>query len=698
MRIAMVSEHASPLAVLGGVDAGGQNVHVAALAAALAERGHDVDGLHPPRRPRPAATRGAAPGRRRRPRRRRAGRRRAQGRAAAATWARSRDVLRAALARATPPGRRPRPLLDVRPGRAARPAQDLGIPVVQTFHALGVVKRRHQGDADTSPPERARPSSEQLGARRRPRRRHLHRRGRSSSAARAPTAPDRTSCPAASTSTRFTPDGPRRARHAATGRGCSSRRPAGRAQGRRQRRSRRCRSVPGRRAGRRRRPAGARACDADPEARRLRALAAEPRRRRPGAAASAASARADAARAAALGRRRRVRALVRAVRHRAAGGDGLRRPGGRLSAVGGLIDTVVDGVTGVLVPPRDPGRSAAAAARPARRPGDAARRAAGGAGVRPRARSRYRWDRVAPSHRAVYAAPSPHAAGADRADRSARRGRSHDGTRSPTSARHLAALRRALADARARRRGRVERVGRAARRRARRRRPAAGRRQRRQRRPGPAPDRRAGRPLRAPTAGRSPRSACTPRPRRSPRSATTTASSEVFARQVRGARPPGRRARAALHVRPQRQRAWPRRRPARECGLTVWALTGPAPNPLADARRRGARVDVAAHGDRPGGAPGRVHLLCAGASTPAGSARARRGGRSRPTAALERPAAVSVGCVVVGDALLDRDSTARSSAARARTRPVPVVDDASARRPGGAGLAAPLAAAARRTT
>ena len=36
MRIAMVSEHASPLAALGGVDAGGQNVHVAALARALA--------------------------------------------------------------------------------------------------------------------------------------------------------------------------------------------------------------------------------------------------------------------------------------------------------------------------------------------------------------------------------------------------------------------------------------------------------------------------------------------------------------------------------------------------------------------------------------------------------------------------------------------------------------------------------------
>ena len=28
------------------------------------------------------------------------------------------------------------------------------VPVLQTFHALGVVKRRHQGDADTSPPNR----------------------------------------------------------------------------------------------------------------------------------------------------------------------------------------------------------------------------------------------------------------------------------------------------------------------------------------------------------------------------------------------------------------------------------------------------------------------------------------------------------------------------------------------------------------
>ena len=42
MKIAMISEHASPLAALGGVDAGGQNVHVAELAAGLARRGYEV--------------------------------------------------------------------------------------------------------------------------------------------------------------------------------------------------------------------------------------------------------------------------------------------------------------------------------------------------------------------------------------------------------------------------------------------------------------------------------------------------------------------------------------------------------------------------------------------------------------------------------------------------------------------------------
>jgi len=39
MRVAMISDHASPLAVLGGVDAGGQNVHVAALAREMGRLG-----------------------------------------------------------------------------------------------------------------------------------------------------------------------------------------------------------------------------------------------------------------------------------------------------------------------------------------------------------------------------------------------------------------------------------------------------------------------------------------------------------------------------------------------------------------------------------------------------------------------------------------------------------------------------------
>jgi D-inositol-3-phosphate glycosyltransferase len=42
-RIAFISEHASPLADLGGVDTGGQNVYVAQLAKHLARQGHTVD-------------------------------------------------------------------------------------------------------------------------------------------------------------------------------------------------------------------------------------------------------------------------------------------------------------------------------------------------------------------------------------------------------------------------------------------------------------------------------------------------------------------------------------------------------------------------------------------------------------------------------------------------------------------------------
>lgn len=45
LRIALISDHASPLAVLGGVDAGGQNVYVSEIGRCLARRGHHVDVL-----------------------------------------------------------------------------------------------------------------------------------------------------------------------------------------------------------------------------------------------------------------------------------------------------------------------------------------------------------------------------------------------------------------------------------------------------------------------------------------------------------------------------------------------------------------------------------------------------------------------------------------------------------------------------
>ncbi|MBW4419788.1 MAG: glycosyltransferase [Myxacorys californica WJT36-NPBG1] len=42
-RIALISEHASPFGVLGGVDSGGQNVYVGQIAKHLAQRGYEVD-------------------------------------------------------------------------------------------------------------------------------------------------------------------------------------------------------------------------------------------------------------------------------------------------------------------------------------------------------------------------------------------------------------------------------------------------------------------------------------------------------------------------------------------------------------------------------------------------------------------------------------------------------------------------------
>jgi D-inositol-3-phosphate glycosyltransferase len=148
VRVAMVSEHASPLAALGGVDAGGQNVHVAALATALGRRGIETV-VH--------TRREDATSRRRVPL--------APGATvdhvdAGPPWPISKDELLphmgtfAAELHAAWEAERP-DLVHAHfwmSGLAAlEAARALRIPVVQTFHALGVVKRRHQGAADTSP-------------------------------------------------------------------------------------------------------------------------------------------------------------------------------------------------------------------------------------------------------------------------------------------------------------------------------------------------------------------------------------------------------------------------------------------------------------------------------------------------------------------------------------------------------------------
>lgn len=147
----MVSEHADPAAVLGETDAGGQNVHVGSLSAALAERGHSVTvytRLADPETPRSAQL---SPGVivRRLP----AGPIEPLpkdellpympefGTRLARRWQRDTpDVIHAHFWMS---------------GLAALAgAARLPVPVLETFHALGAVKARHQGAADPSPVSR----------------------------------------------------------------------------------------------------------------------------------------------------------------------------------------------------------------------------------------------------------------------------------------------------------------------------------------------------------------------------------------------------------------------------------------------------------------------------------------------------------------------------------------------------------------
>jgi D-inositol-3-phosphate glycosyltransferase len=148
MRVAMVSEHASPLASLGGVDAGGQNVFVADLARTIARRGADVTvytrrddaalPVHVAMAPRLSVVHIDA------------------GPAEPVPkdellphMDEFADRLREHWCRQPPDVAHAHFWMSGIASVAA--AADRDIPVAQTFHALGAVKRRQQGDRDTSP-------------------------------------------------------------------------------------------------------------------------------------------------------------------------------------------------------------------------------------------------------------------------------------------------------------------------------------------------------------------------------------------------------------------------------------------------------------------------------------------------------------------------------------------------------------------
>ncbi len=153
MDIAMISEHASPLAALGGVDSGGQNVYVAQLARTLARRGHRIE-VYTRRDATDLPPHVELP-----------------------------NGVRIVHVDAGPPEPTPKERLLEHMGSfadgvradmerrdrrfdlvhahffmsalvAADVKRTMGIPFVVTFHALGRIRRQHQGAADTFPDAR----------------------------------------------------------------------------------------------------------------------------------------------------------------------------------------------------------------------------------------------------------------------------------------------------------------------------------------------------------------------------------------------------------------------------------------------------------------------------------------------------------------------------------------------------------------
>jgi len=558
VRVAMVSEHASPLAALGGVDAGGQNVHVAALAHAMGRR--EVEVVVHTRRDDPALPERV---------------RMAPGVTvhhvdAGPAKPLSKDDLLPFMdgfaERLGEAWRRDRP--DVvhshfwMSGYAARAAAaPLGIPVVHTFHALGVVKRRHQGERDTSPSQRLGIESDlvrradQIIATCTDEVFELIRLG-------APSA-HLTVIPCGADLALFRPEGPReepapgRRRLACIGR-LVERKGIGNVISALARLPDTELVIAG--------GSEREHLDEDPEARRLISLAREE------GVSDRVELRGRIERAQVPPLLRSADALVTVPWYEPFGITPLEAMACGVpvvaSAVGGMIDTVVDGITGVHVPPRDPERLAdvlrALLADPDRRA------AYGRAGVR-RARRLYDWNRIATATLDVYA----------RLERRAPR-RIYDESVGrfrlpPTPAEHLAAL----TDSLHRLEGELERLSSWGERLAARltsggRLLAAGN-------GGSAAQ---AQHLTAELVGRyqSERAALSALCLHGDTSSLTAISNdfgleEAFARQVRAH---GREGDVllALSTSGRSENVLAAARAAHECGLEVWALTGGEPNPL----------------------------------------------------------------------------------------------------------------------
>ena len=151
-NIALISEHASPLAAVGGIDSGGQNVYVAQVARALARFGYSVDVFTRRDSAELPEVVPFAPGVRI-----------VNVPAGPAAFVRKEDLLPlmgefcdyvCAFAQANGGYHLSHANFFMSALAAMKLKERLGTPYVVTFHALGRVRRLHQGDADQFPRER----------------------------------------------------------------------------------------------------------------------------------------------------------------------------------------------------------------------------------------------------------------------------------------------------------------------------------------------------------------------------------------------------------------------------------------------------------------------------------------------------------------------------------------------------------------